>query len=345
MELWTDLVSPEELTDYARREQEELYATNTLASLFPHETALGNKVSYTITENGLVPTAQFRSYDAEASIGGKTQKGRKITLELPPLSQKNRIGELDIMRSRANLPDEVQRKSIASTTAEVVGAVEDRMELARGEILETGRLTIEENGLYVDEDLGRDADMTVAAITPWDDAAAKIVDELLGWVETYSDKGTNGVPEIMVGSLKLRMALQKNLQILSAISTVNTPALASVEQLNQVLAAHGLPRFVTYDRKVNVAGVTRRVLSAEKLFFAPATGLGASVWGEAAEAYDPEYSLAAGAEGGIVAAAHKTHDPYAFWVRATGVALPILTAPNSSMVAGVLTTPEAPVVP
>lgn len=337
MELWTDLVTPDELTDYARREQEELYKANSLSTIFPHRTTANNTVSYTVTENGLVPTAEFRSYDAEASIGGKTQKGRKITLELPPLSQKNRIGELDVLRSRANLPDEVQRKSIAGATSDVVGSVEDRMELARGQILETGRLTIEENGLYVDEDLGRDADMTVAATVAWEDPDADIIDELLGWVETYSDKGTNGVPELMLGSLQLRMAMQKNLQVLSAISTVNTPALASLEQLNQVLAAHGLPRFVTYDRKVNVAGVTRRVLSAEKLFFAPATGLGATVWGEAAEAYDPDYRLASGAEGGIVAAAHKTHDPYGFWVRATGVALPILTAPNASMVAGVLT--------
>lgn len=340
MELWNEIVAPDELTAYARREQEELYRVDSLATLFPQVTTMGNTVSYTVTENGLVPTAEFRSYDAEASIGGKTQKGRKITLELPPLSQKNRIGELDIMRSRGNLPDEVQRKTIAGTTSDVVGAVEDRMELARGEILETGRLTIEENGLYVDEDLGRDSDMTVAATTPWDDVDAAIIDELLGWIETYSDKGSNGVPEVMVGSLKLRMALQKNLQVLSAISTVNTPVLASAEQLNQVLAAHGLPRFVTYDRKVNVAGVTRRVLSAEKLFFAPAANLGATVWGEAAEAYDPEYALSPGAEGGIVAAAHKTHDPYGFWVRATGVALPILTAPNASMVAGVLTVPE-----
>lgn len=340
MELWSDLVTPDELTAYARREQEELARQNSLSALFPNRTTTGNTVSYTVTENGLIPTAEFRSYDAESSIGGKDQRGRKITLELPPLSQKNRIGELDIMRSRANLPDAVQRKSVAGTTSDVISSVEDRMELARGEILETGRLTIQENGLYVDEDLGRDEDMTVAATVSWDDPDAEIIDDLLGWVETYSDKGDNGVPELMVGSLKLRMAMQKNPQVLSAISTVNTPVLASLEQLNQVLAAHGLPRFVTYDRKVNVGGATRRVLSAEKLFFAPGAGLGATVWGEAAEAYDPDYALAPGAERGIVAAAHKTHDPYGFWVRATGVALPILASPNASMVAGVLIVPD-----
>lgn len=340
MELWNDLVTPDELTDYARREQVELNKVNSLSSFFPHRTTVGNTVSYVVTENGLVPTAEFRSFDAEASIGGKTQKGRKITLELPPVSQKTRISELDVMRSRANLPDEVQRKSIAGVTADVVGSIEDRMELARGEVLETGRLTIEENGLYVDEDLGRDATLTVSADVPWEDPDALIIDELMEWVETYSDVGDNGVPAVMVGGLKLRMVLQKNAQILSAISTVNTPALASVEQLNAVLASHGLPVFQTYDRKVNVGGVTRRVLSAEKLFLVPESGLGASMWGEAAEAYDADYSLAVGTEGGIVAAAHKTHDPFGYWVRGTGVALPILTAPNASMVAGVLTVPE-----
>lgn len=338
MELWTDLVTPDELTDYARREQEELYKVDSLATLFPHRTTVGNTVSYVVTENGLVPTAEFRAYDAESSIGGKSQKGRKITLELPPVSQKERIGELDIMRSRANLPDAVQRKSIAGTTSDVVAAIEARMELARGEILETGRLTIEENGLYVDEDLGRDPDLTVAATVPLDDPDALILDELLDWVEQYAEKNpSGGVPEMMLGSRKVLGRLQRNAQILSAISTVNTPALATVEQLNNVLVANELPRFRTYDRKVNVGGQVRRVLSAEKLFFVPATGLGATVWGEAAEAYDPDYSLAIGAEGGIVAAAHKTHDPYAFWVRATGVSLPVLTAPNTSMVAGVLT--------
>lgn len=339
MELWSDLVTPDELTDYARRQQEELYAQDSLVSLFPAATTDGNKVSYTITEDGLVPTAEFRSYDSEASIAGKEQRGRRITLELPPVSQKNRIGELDVLRSRSNLPDEVQRKSIAGSTSDVVSSVENRMELARGEILETGRLTIEENGLYVDEDLGRDPGLTVSATTPLDDPDALILDELLEWAQTYAGYGSNSLPEVMVGSLKVRMALQRNEQILSAISTVNTPALASVDQLNAVLSSHGLPVFRTYERKVNVAGTVRRVLSEGKLFFAPAVGVGASVWGEAAEAYDPAYSLAPGAEAGIVAAAHKTYDPYGFWVRATGVALPVLMRPNSSMVAEVLTTP------
>lgn len=340
MELWSDLVTPDELTDYARRQQEELYQIDSLVTLFPHQTTLGNTVSYVVTETGLVPTAEFRAYDAEASIGGKTQRGRKITLELPPVSQKTRIGELDILRSRANLPDAVQRKSIAGTTSDVVSSVEDRLELARGEILETGRLTIEENGLYVDEDLGRDPDLTVTATTPWDDPAAQILDELIDWVELYADKPANGsVPADMFGSRRVMSYLQRNEQILSAISSSSTPALASVEQVNAVLQAHELPSFRTYDRKVNAGGTVRRVLSSEKLFLAPAAGLGASVWGEAAEAYDPDYALQLGAEPGIVAAAHKTHDPYAFWIRATGVALPVLTAPNTSMVAEVLVAP------
>lgn len=336
MELWSDLVTPDELTEYARRDQEELYKVDSLVGLFPHKTTVGNTVSYVVTENGLVPTAEYRAFDAEASIAGKGQKGRKITLELPPLSQKDRIGELDVIKSRS-LPEEVQRKSVAGTTSDVVSAVEARMELARGEVLENGRLTIEENGLYVDEDLGRDEDMTVSSTVPWDDPDALILDDLLDWAESYSDKGANGgAPGDMLGSRKVLGRLQRNLQILSAVSSVNTPALATVEQINAILDSHGLPRFRVYDRKVNVAGTVRRVLSAEKLFFAPTVGLGASVWGEAAEAGDPNYALQLGAEPGIVAAAHKSYDPYAFWVRATGVALPVLMQPNASMVAGVL---------
>lgn len=338
MELWSDLVTPDELTEYARRQQEELYQVDSLVALFPHQTTVGNTVSYVVTENGLVPTAEFRAYDAESSIGGKTQRGRKITLELPPVSQKNRIGELDIMRSRADLPEAVQRKSIANSATDVVTSIEDRMELARGEILETGRLTIKENGLWVDEDLGRDSDLTVAADIPWEDPDAKILDDLMAWSRTYAGKPGNGKrPEEMWGSELIMSALQTNGQILGAIDSNATLALASVEQVNAVLTAHRLPRFRQYDRQVNAGGQVRRVLSEEKLFFAPASGLGATTWGVAAEAYDPDYALAAGAEGGIVAAAHKTHDPYGFWVRATGVALPVLTAPNSSMVAGVLT--------
>lgn len=339
MALWTDIVEPAELTVFARQSFDEAEAAKgSLSVFFPNVTVPDVVVRYTKADNGLTPVAQYRAYDAESSIGSQ-RGGQRVTIDLPPVSQKNRIGELDMIRDRALTTNiDFMRRSIATEAVKTVTAISGRIELQRAEILETGRVTIAENGFHMDADLGRSAENNVTAAKLWSDPTAGVLDEILAWVEHYTD--VNGMtPGSIVMSRKAFNALKKVDEVRGYVSTVNPPSRASSTDVNSWLVDNDLPAVTVFDRKVQVGSTTRRLLSEDKVFFLPAAGtsiLGQTTFGIAAEAGDPAYSIAAADQAGILTAAMREEDPYGFWVRSTAIALPVMTNPDASMVAKVL---------
>lgn len=337
MQLWTDAVEPQELTTFARKTQAELEAAKgSLAAHFPSEVVDDISVRYVRGANGLVNAAEYRAFDAETSIGSQ-DAGERITMDLAPVGQKIRIGELDQLHARSlNPSDERVQISVAKATSDAVMATDLRVEALRGSVLETGRLTIKENGFYVDVDLGRDESLTTQTSTSWADEGATPLTDLEAWMEVYAGRNDEA-PAVMVVSRKALNMLRRNKQVLSAVSGVASPTIVGTDVLNSVLAANDLPAVQVYDRRVRVGGVKKRVLNEDSVFFLPAPGqLGKTTWGRTAEADDPDYGIAAAEGAGIVAAAHKEHDPYSHWARATAIVLPVMTDPNASMVAKVV---------
>jgi hypothetical protein len=66
MPLWTDLITPAELTGYARESLASYEARKgTLARWLPNREVLDTVVRFVQGQSGLIPIAQFRAYDAE----------------------------------------------------------------------------------------------------------------------------------------------------------------------------------------------------------------------------------------------------------------------------------------
>lgn len=336
MPLFNDIMHASELTVFARRTQEQIEAREgSLAAFFPATTTDSDTAKYTVTDGGLVPTAEYRSFDAEASVG-QTRGGRRVAMQLPPVSQKNRVGELDQIRSRAG--NEIAQERVGRVTADTVTAVMGRIEAMRGTVLETGRVTIAENGFYADEDLGRDPSMTTNAGTLWDADGAKPLDDLLAWAEKYEE--VNGVlPGTILASQRIISIFQRSDQVRQSIGGTAVRNVATLDEINAVLASYGLPSMTRFGRSVQIGDKKKKLLSPNKLFFLPAAGsieLGQTVFGRTAEADDPEYGLAYNAGPGVVSSVHKEWDPYAYWVLVNALALPVMTNPDASMVATVL---------
>lgn len=336
MALYNDLIHASELTVFARRTQEDIEARDvSLAAFFPATTTDSDVAKYSITDGGLVDAAQYRSFDAESPIGGP-RGGRTVALQLPPVSQKNRIGELDTIRARGG-SDQAQEK-VGSVTADTTSAVLSRIEALRGSILETGRVTIKENGFYADEDLGRKPEMTTTASNAWDDDAGTPLDDLIAWAEKYEEE--NGVlPGTLLASTKIISVFQRNKQVRDAVGGTAVRNVVTLDELNSVLGSYGLPGFTRFGRSVSMGGTRRKILSPDKVFMLPAAGsieLGQTVFGVTAEANAPEYGIAPGSAPGVVAGVIREDDPYAYWVRVNALALPVMTNPNASMVAQVL---------
>lgn len=346
MALWTDLITPAELTGYARASLEayERAKGGSLARWLPNRTTPDIVVRLVVGQEGLVPAAEYRSYDAETPIGD-LPGGQRKTVELPPLGRKIRIGEYEQLRARGNA-DAQMIISAERVTDRVVKAVANRLEVARGQAIETAALSISENGFIQTGSWARSGSHTATAAVLWSvSATAKPLDDLLAYRSTYVDS-TGEEPGAIAMSSRVIAALQRTAEFRAlAASIAGTPSIVSLDAVQQVLQVHNLPPIYPYDRKINVAGTPTKVLSDNKIFLLPApvdpddaegTDLGSTVWGQTLESSEPGWDIAEEDRPGIVVGLTKTDDPIAAWVRSAAIGLPVLANADLSFVGTVL---------
>jgi hypothetical protein len=335
MYLYTDYGQPAELTGFARRSLADLEINQfTLSRFLPSQTI--NDLDYRFFQGGegLIEAATYRSYDAEAPLAARPGVTRTQG-QLPPLSRKIRLGEYDRLKAR-NMEPEI-RNAIFSDVERLTRAISARVELARGDALVNGKVTIQENGVAAAVDFGRAPSQTVTAPVLWSDTAnSKPVTDLLGWQDTYT--AVNGSPfGLMVTARKNLQLFMRNAEIRNLIYPQGSAAtLVRDSDVRTVMGSFGLPAIETYDAQVRVAGVSTRVLPDNIVLLLPggddASQLGRVLWGTTAEANQAAYGLA-GNEAGIVAGTMETFDPVALWTKAAAIALPVIVNPNLTMVA------------
>lgn len=346
MSLWTDVINPADLTGYVRADVADYEVNrNTLSLFLPNQTIADINVRFTTGSLTQQDAAMFQAYDTESRIGRAPTRKRQ-TIELPPLGDKVRVGEYDRLRgmgqdSNDNVLITVQKAAIREGRA-----VSDRIELARGGALTTGKVTINENGVIQEADFGRAAGHTVTASTLWSTTTAAASTMLATWQQTYTD-ATGMPPGAIVTSTRVLLAMQKNDEI-RADAGIRTAEgggarLIGREGVNGVLTSWGLPPVYVYDRAVRVNGVTTKVIPDDRLLFLPAptatpdgTDLGGTWWGRTLESMEPDYGLAPFDQPGIVVGTYKTHDPIGVWVHSKAIGLPVLANPDLSFVARVL---------
>lgn len=346
MAICSDVITPATLTGYVRESLADYQLRQGMLSQWlPDRTVPDIVARFVAGQSGLMPAAQFMSYDTETPIGS-TPGGQRVTIDLPKVGQKIRISEYDQLRMRSNggeLADQIA-PAILRTANQVARAVADRIEIERGKALETAALSINENGFVQTGSWSRDAGMTVTAGVLWSTpATATPLLDFQTWSDAYLAQ--NGArPGSVVVSSKVFAALCRTAEFRNLAGNLSgAPTVVSRETAQQVLQAYGLPPIYVYDRQAkNAAGTTAKVLSDTKAFLLPApTGtdeseLGGTFWGTTLESGEPEYGIAPLDQPGIVAGVVKTKDPIAAWVQGNAIALPVLANSNLAMVATVV---------
>lgn len=339
MALWTDVIDPATLTGYARASLEDYeQSRGTLAQFLPNRTVADTVVRFVAGRTGLVQEAKFRAYDAEPEIG-KTQGGRRVTLELPALGQNIPVSEYAQLRQRAASDDAVLQ-AVLGTTQQVVRAVADRIERLRGTVLNTGKATIDQDNYRSDDSFGRSASHDVVAPALWTDPDVDRMGFLQSLVDTYvADNGV--LPGALVVSTRVLRALgagsQFQTQLLNGGSRPSTDA-----DVNAIIAGNGLPPIIRYDRQTSAG----KVLDDTKLLMLPApvgvddfggTELGGTWWGQTLTSTDPNFGIEDATQPGIVAGVWRNDKPPMIAeVISDAIALPVLANANLSLSAKVL---------
>lgn len=340
----TDYVEPVTLTGYARRALADLEQNQfTLSQFLPSVEIDDLDYRFTRGGEGLAEAATFRAYDAESSIASRPGVTR-VSGELPPVSRKIRLGEYDRLRQRK--ADQAITDGLFTDSERMVRAVAARIELARGQALTTGKVTISENGFTAEIDYGRlPGHSNIAPATLWSvSASATPITDLLAWQQTYVTDNDGQAPGAIITSLKVLNNILRSAEVRTLGATVaGSPQIVSRAVLTQVLEAYGLPPIYLNDTQVKVGATATRVIPDTAVILAPAPGaagadtvLGSTLWGTTAESLESDFGLAGGDEPGIVAGAYSDKDPVALWTKAAAIALPVLANPNLTFHAKVL---------
>lgn len=339
MYLNTDYYTPADLTGYVRTKLSELPANQfSLRRWLPTKFVSDLEARYNKGTGGLTPTATYRAFDAESRIGKRRPISREAA-SLPPLSEKIRLGEYDLLRTRAN-PDDSIRSQLDSDGVMMGKKIEARLEVARADALVNGSVTISENGVIQTVDFGRNASNTTAPSVLWSvTATADPISDLTTWTQYYVD--TNGVPPgALLTSTRVRGYLLRNAAIRSLAGNMSgTPTIVSVDTLNTILNSYDLPPIYVYDASYeNAAGAAAKVIPDTDVLLLPApvapddaegTELGATFWGNTAESLEADFGLQ-GNEPGIAVGVYKTVGPVSLWTEASAISIPVMPNPDLS---------------
>lgn len=346
MSLIYDVVDVQELTGFVRGVQMERERNVFQLSRFlPNDNI--DDIEFRIIKGSLQDqdAALIRAWDTESPIGSRQGVSRMMG-ELPPISKKIRLGEEERLRSRSLQTGGDLRQIVQAIFADadsMARAVAARVELLRGEALEFGSLTINENGVIQSVDFSRSSahePTALAAGAKWDaPTTCDPVKDMLGWQQTYLD--TNGVePALALVSRKTvnNLLLADKIRVLAS-SLTGSPSIVSQATLSQVLSAYGLPPMFVYDTKVRVNGSQVRVIGENKVILMPPAGepLGRTFLGTTAEALElaGANQISQSDLSGMVAVVQKEFDPVSTWTKAAAVALPVLANPDLTFVAEV----------
>lgn len=317
-----------------------------LQQAFPARRYSTDEIDFaTITKTNRL--AQFRAWDGNFWVAPR-DTGADRRVKMLPLGGKLSVGEYERRQIEfAKVGGTIQNvlvDSIYDDLDNLTSYVYNRVEMAWGDVLTDGVLTISENGVQQQVDFAIPGNQLVTAGTLWSNTAASDpLANLVAWYDVY--RAANGVgPGRFLMSLTTARQLQTNTSLINAIKGDQTGVTrVTLAEISDLFAANDLPPISmenVYDSFfVNDAGATVRPIPANKFLFLPADlgELGFTAWGTPTtvmEMLDSGVQVENGA--GVVGMLVKSAEPpFRKTTYVDAVALPVLADPRKVLVATV----------
>ena len=320
-----ELLSHKELIDYTKARTLPAMLGETL---FPSMKIEGLEVEMIKGATNLPVAANIHAFDAETEIGSREGANYSIQ-ELALIKRKVKLGEKDLiaLNNPRNAIEEQQIISkIFNDVDNLVNGVLARVEAMRLEALSTGKLVVNENGFKTTIDYGTPSNHKENHT--WSTGADKILDNIFDMCDLIT-KDTGYTPTRVLTSRKILNMMLKDETIRKSIFGVNSDRLMTVNELNQFLAAQGLPTVATYDAQYRTQGkngayVSKRYLGEDKFVLIPDGIMGNTFYGVTAEELElrNKADIDIQSVGNILVEQYATTDPVAKWIKAVATAMP-----------------------
>lgn len=346
---WDSPVAPDAQTAFIR--EVPLSANNGLLALFGRQDSDTNTVDFSeIVKTNRV--ARYRTWDGRIHVSER-DGGSGKRVKIAPLSTSLNESEFERVQreiqrtggTNARLLETAIYNDSQSLTAEVL----NRLEMAWGDVLTDGVLTINEGGLGGSAgiaDYGVPANQKTTVAVSWANfGTSTVVSDLQAMVDIYTD--ANGFPpgSILTSNLTQRRMRQSNEVVDMVYGTADTRTRVGQTELQDLIATElqGLQLRDSYDSAFDIDGVTTRSLAQDKVVLLPPNldDLGYTVWGTTATALELVNSTQSDFSfenaPGIVGVVEKVGPPYRSFTFVDACAMPILA--NAKLLAVIDTVP------
>ncbi|ETB35638.1 major capsid protein [Mycobacterium avium] len=348
------LDGPVPLEDVVTYTQAVPLPSNTqLLQSFPRKTYATDEIDFaTITKTNRF--AQFRNWDGSFWIAPR-DSGAEKRVKMLPLGGKLPVGEYERRQiefaqlgSDANGITTIQKilaDAVYDDLDNLTAYTYNRLEMAWGDVLSDGVLTINENGVQQQLDYAIPANQKVTPATLWSDTAnSDPLADLVAWYDVY--RATNGSgPGQFKCSLTTARQLQTNKSLINAIKGAQTGVTrVTLADISDLFASENLPPISIADSVYDSffeddAGNIVRPIPANKFLFLPSDlgQLGFTAVGTPTtvmEMLDSGVQVDQGA--GIIGMIVKgSEPPFRKTTYVDMVALPVLADPRKILVATV----------
>ncbi|TDO18139.1 major capsid protein E [Mycobacterium sp. BK086] len=303
MSLLIDSTAPIGAEDVLSFVQEQpIPSNNMLTQLFPREDQDTDSIdlsTLTVTNR----TLQFRNWDGSfAPVARDTAKVGRV--KLIPMGGFREEGEWERRQIEhlATAGTNIARlqTAIYNDLEQLTAYAYNRLELAWGDVLTDGVLTLNENGVVQTLDFGvPSGNITTPSGALWSNHSSSVpLTDMLAWRDAWvAINGT--LPGRILTSMEVASDLMQNTQLINAIKGAQTGATyVSLPEINAFIAGFGLPPIEMpnpgmtggsiYNSNFDVDGTSTRVLAANKFLFLPADPgeVGFTAWGVPTTVYE-----------------------------------------------------------
>lgn len=282
-----------------------------------------------IKGGGSLPVAaSVHAFDTEAEIGSR--EASKMAIELALIKRKMQLKEKDIIAiesPRNAAEQEYLMKNVFNDIDVLTAGVRARVEAMRMEVLSTGKVTLDENGLDMVVDYGvPDTNKEALSGTGlWTADTSDPLEDLFRW----KDAAGTGATRALTSSTVLS-ALLRHPKIVGALFGKDSMRVATRADLNAFMAQHDLPTIAVYDaqyRKQEKNGLytKHRYLPKNSFVMFGEGTLGETLYGPTPEesrlVRDPAVNQSQ--IGNVLAMVYEENlDPVSTWTKAVATAMP-----------------------
>ncbi|MGW2666225.1 major capsid protein [Nocardia tengchongensis] len=316
-----------------------------LTQMFPVREYTTDEIDFaTITKTNRA--AKFRNWDGNYWVAPR-DSGKEGRVRMLPLGGQLAVGEYErrqiAMAEYGGTIQSILVKAIYDDLTNLTTYTHNRIELAWGDVLTDGVLTINENGVQQQVDFGIPANQLVTAATLWSDTAnSDPLADLIAWTDIYI--ATNGAPPGQFKtSLTVARQLQTNTKLINAIKGAQTGVTrVTLEEISGLFASNELPPISmdsVYNSFFDVDGVTTRPIPANKFMMLPTdmSTLGFTAWGTPTtvmelNANNVQVATGSGPIGILV---REDQPPFQKRTFVDAVALPVIADPRKILTATV----------